>query len=507
MEFVKNRWINENMIEKREYQEKIAESAVKANTLCVLPTAVGKTIIALLIVTKMLDRDMNKKILFLAPTRPLVDQHKNSFEKFLKLGLNISAITGRIKPEQRKNMYKTSDIIFSTPQTTRNDLKNKNLSLNDFSTLIVDEAQHCIGNYAYTYVARKFMEQTFRKGLIVGLTASPSGRYSKIHEIKKNLFIKNVEIRSERDEDVKQFVQPVSVRHIEVELTPAMKNIMKKLEDMKNEKIKMLMGWHIIYSPYITKKDILKLQQNLAMNKTGLSFAAMSVLAEITKIDYAIELLETQTLSSLKEYLKKILESAKNKKTRADARLAKDERIHEIIRDIENIGTHPKLIKLKEIVEEELKDPNARLMIFAQFRLTVKKIKETLEKIPECRPVVLVGQSGKDGLKQEKQIELISMYDRGFYNTLISTSIGEEGLHLGSATTAILYEAVPSEIRSIQRRGRVGRERPGKIYILMTKKTRDQAYYWSAYHKEKKMKSILHRMKDQTDLKDFEKSE
>ncbi|MEM7827021.1 MAG: DEAD/DEAH box helicase [Candidatus Aenigmatarchaeota archaeon] len=501
MDYVQNKWIMENTIEKREYQEKIVETAIKANTLCVLPTAMGKTIIALLVVARLLDK--NKKILFLAPTRPLVDQHKNTFEKALKLGLNLVAVTGKIDPEKRKELYRLGDIIFATPQCIKNDSKNGILSFENFSLLIVDEAQHSVGNYAYTYIASKFMRETKSEGLILGLTASPSGKYSKIYEIKRNLFIKQVEIRSDKDYDVKPFVKPISINWVEVELSPELENIRKRLQEMRNEKIEMLMKWGVIHYGHLSKKDILDIQKRLAKVKKGISFAAISVLAEIIKIDYAIELLETQTISSLKEYLNKIIEQAKEKKSRADIRLASDKRLHEIMNEANKIETHPKLTKLKEIVEQELKNPSARIMIFAQFRSTVKRIKDVLENIQNCKPVVLVGQRGEDGLRQQKQIELIRLYDAGTYNTLITTSIGEEGIHLGSATTAIFFEPVPSEIRTIQRRGRVGRERPGKIFILMTKKTRDQAYFWSAHHKEKKMINILERMKKQPDLKTF----
>ncbi|MEM7817192.1 MAG: helicase-related protein, partial [Candidatus Aenigmatarchaeota archaeon] len=155
-----------------------------------------------------------------------------------------------------------------------------------------------------------------------------------------------------------------------------------------------------------------------------------------------------------------------------------------------------------EILREELQNKDSRIIIFAQFRATVKTIKEEIEKIEGCRPIILIGQRGKDGIKQKEQVELVKLYDSGAYNTLITTSIGEEGIHLGSATVAIFFEPVPSEIRMIQRRGRVGRERAGKIYILITKGTRDQAYYWASHHREKRMRRILERMKMKNKLKE-----
>lgn len=502
IEYIKNRWILENTIERREYQEKIAEIASRQNTLCVLPTAMGKTIIALLTATKMLDRYPNKKILFVAPTRPLVEQHKKTFEKFLKLGLNLVSITGRIRSEKRAEIYKKADIIFSTPQCIKNDLKRNLLTLKDFSLLIVDEAQHSIGNYAYTYIASEFMKQTHDLGIILALTASPSANYSKIREIKKNLFIEHVEIRTEKDEDVKKYLKPVKIYWVEVNLPPEIEELRKFLIDLREENIKKISSFGFDLNKSVTRKDLIALQDKIMKKyeetKDKIFLGLLSFVSEIMKIDYMIELLETQATEAFKEFVRKIIDASKLKKGGADARLAK--KILGAIDKINAIKMHPKMEKLKEILKEELKNKDARIIIFAQFRATVKTIKNEIEKLEGCKPIVLIGQRGKDGIKQKEQVELVKLYDSGFYNTLITTSIGEEGIHLGSATTAIFFEPVPSEIRMIQRRGRVGRERPGKIYILITKGTRDQAYYWASYHREKRMRKILERMKRKNKL-------
>lgn len=499
MRYIQNRWIKENTIEYREYQDKIAEAASKQNTLVVLPTAMGKTIIALLIVTKMLDKDMNKKIMFLAPTRPLVEQHKRTFEKFLKLGLNLVVITGKIKPKDRRKLYAFADIIFATPQTVQNDLKNGVFDFKDFSLLIVDECQHCVGNYAYTYIARRFKKES--EGIIVGLTASP-GRSEKIREIKRHLGIEYVEIRSEKDKDVKPYIQDVDFVWVGVRLPKEIEEIKEKLEKMRDEKIEELNEWGIIDKKKLTKGEIFRLQADASkkVHENGFYYSVLSKIGEILKIEHAIELLETQSFSALRDYL---LEIKTKGKTKADKRIASDPRIEEIIVALKKPRDHPKLLALKKIVEKEVNEPGRRVIIFAQYRATVREIKKALESVPGCRPVILVGQAGKDGLKQKEQVEIIRRYDDGEFNTLITTSIGEEGIHLGSATTAIFYEPVPSEVRAIQRRGRVGREQPGKVYILVTRKTRDEAYYWAAFHKEKKMKKILYSMKNQLDLEKF----
>lgn len=101
-------------------------------------------------------------------------------------------------------------------------------------------------------------------------------------------------------------------------------------------------------------------------------------------------------------------------------------------------------------------------------------------------------------------------FREGKINLLISTAVGEEGLDIPGVDLAIFYEAVPSEIRNIQRRGRTGRKRPGRVVVLLMKGTRDEAFYWSAVHKEKRMKKTLKEMgrerqedKSQKSLEEF----
>jgi Fanconi anemia group M protein len=148
----------------------------------------------------------------------------------------------------------------------------------------------------------------------------------------------------------------------------------------------------------------------------------------------------------------------------------------------ESLGSHPKVAKLQEIVVKEVKD---KIIIFTQYRATASDIYFELKSIEGVKPVMLIGQ--KSGLTQKEQVGVIRDFEDGFFNVLICTSIGEEGLDIKGVGSAVFYEPVPSEIRSIQRRGRVARLVEGRIYVLVTKGTRDEAYYWTAYHKEKKM--------------------
>lgn len=510
MEFVKHSWIKENGVEKRSYQESIVKTALQANTLCVIPTGLGKTSIAALVVAERLQNNHEKKILFMAPTKPLVEQHRKSFSKIFKIGEDeLKVVTGSVNPGNRKELYKKAWVVFATPQTIMNDLKKSVLALNDYSLLVFDEAHRAVGNYAYPYVAKVYMNQC-KDPLILALTASPGGQRYKIDEVRDNLFIKSVEIRTRDDADVKPYVQSVDFSIEEVELTDEMKRIKKYMEEAKEERIKKLMGWHIINAPIVGKGQLIKLQQSLMRKRSGSSFAAISRIAEVLKIDHALLLLETQCVHALNNYLA----SLKEQENKAAERLFKDEKFITAValaKKLSDEGNeHPKLSRLREIVQGELeKDKYAGIIIFAQFRDTIAKIMDSLRDIRNAAPVEFIGQQKKKGrgLTQKEQVQILNEFKMGFYNILIASQVGEEGLDIEETNAVIFYEPVPSAVRRVQRSGRTARTHPGSVIVLITKDTRDEAYHWSGHHKERKMNRVLQEMQVQRELSEFHESD
>jgi Fanconi anemia group M protein len=123
------------------------------------------------------------------------------------------------------------------------------------------------------------------------------------------------------------------------------------------------------------------------------------------------------------------------------------------------------------------------------------------------KATIFIGQANKErkGLTQDQQADILKRFKSGEFNVLVATSIGEEGLDVPAVDYVIFYEPVPSEIRTIQRRGRVGRQVAGKTIFLITKNTRDEAYYWTAFHKEQRMKDILYDLKNKKIKPKFEK--
>ncbi len=488
-------------IRPREYQKHIAESSLKENTLVVLPTGLGKTIIAIIVAIKRIRKFPMSKVLMLAPTRPLCNQHRNSFKKFTNLNENeIVLITGKIPPRKREELYKEGKVIVATPHCVKNDLERNYVDFSKFSLLVVDEAHRAVKDYPYVFIAKEYMKKSMYP-LILGLTASPGGKIEKIKEIKKNLFIKNVEIRSEKDEDVISYVKEVKKKWIYVELPDEIKKIKSVLEQCINDDIEWLKSKGFLQTSKPSKKGLLELQRKIIKmlnecERKNYLFQVIRKVSETIKLYHSLELLETQGIESLYDFLNKLSKS----KNRTDKLLMRDPRILYVFEQTKHLKErgfeHPKMKKLLKIVKDILnKNPKEKMIIFANYRRTVEKIRETLEK-NGIKVEILVGQAkkGGKGLTQKQQVRILKKFADGEFNVLIATSIGEEGLDIIDVNTAIFYEAVPSEIRMLQRRGRVGRVSKGRIIILLTKKTMDEAYYWAAFHRERKMKSVLYQM-------------
>ncbi len=495
--------LKSDSLQPRDYQKNIAKTASEANTLVVLPTGMGKTLISLLVAGERFEKYPESKVMILSPTRPLSAQHQKTFEEFTNIDKNqIILLTGKTSPEDRIELYKNAKVVIATPQTIENDLKKNRIDFKEFSLVVFDEAHRAVKEYSYPNVAKKFRLES-KYPIILALTASPGASQDKIQEICDNLFIKKVEIRSESDEDVEQYIQPVEHESIYVELPEEIKKIKILLDEILKEDLDWLKEHHYTFTYQPSKKLLLDTQRKVIASFTRGSknfgaFWAVIRTASSIKILHAIELLETQGIRFLHDFLKRLEESKK----KTDIRIFKDPRIREVMKMCEEFAIndveHPKLGKTIEIVKNLLdKKPNAKIIIFANYRATVEKIRSMIEK-EGIKSDVLIGQAIKEGkgLSQLQQVDVLRRFREGEFPVLLGTQVIEEGIDVPSIDYAIFYESVPSEIRNIQRRGRVGRQSIGKVIFLITKDTRDEAYYYMSMKKEKKMKGMLYKMKE-----------
>jgi ERCC4-related helicase len=497
----------------REYQSAIFKTCQKSDCLVILPTGTGKTLLAIMLSIERFKKFPLEKILILAPTKPLIEQHFESFKKNLPEDwADMQLFTGKTPSQKRKEIWQTAEFIFSTPQCISNDIKKELYDLREVSLLIVDEAHRCLKNYSYNAISQRYkMQATNPK--VLALTASPGGDKKTIKEVCENLGISAVEIRTRDSPDVKPYLQDLEFEKIFVNFPPEFLEIKLLLEKIYDRKISELRHRNVLFG-HPSKTMLLKLQaklmQDIKRKKDLNSMLAVSATATALKISHAITLLETQTVSSLLDYFQDLFKQASEKKSRAVQKLTTTKEFTKAFSLAKVLGKeHPKLDKLSSLVKEQLKkDPNSKIIIFAQFRETVRKISETLNKLEGVYADNFVGQAikshskgKKTGLKQSEQKAMIKKFSEGKINILVATSIAEEGLDIPEVSEVIFYEPIPSAIRKIQRAGRTARLSKGKLKILITKKTLDETFHYVAQNKEKRMHKSIQEIK-----KDFEKN-
>ena len=481
--------------------------------MIVAPTALGKTIVATLVAADRLEKVKNSKILVLAPSKPLAIQHESTFKEFLTVP--CSSITGAVKTDERVKRWEESQIICATPQTVESDLLKGRYSLKDVSLVVFDECHHGVGSYSYVYLASRYVKES-KFNLILGLTASPGSDKEKIKEVCDNLYIQSIVVKTEEDNDVRPYFNPVAIDWVRVKMSSELEKIKTHVDKALKIRLKGLKNMGVIRTVSVNKLDILKARGRVqsaiarSVNPKKECFQAISILSAVINIQHSQELIETQGVVTFNKYVARL----RKKKTKAAKSLIQDPNFGKAIylaREAEKHGLeHPKLKKVTDIIKKELgqngqtklqsdryvKDADqksSKIMVFTQYRDSLEMIHQKLEKegIKSAKFFGQASRDGEKGLTQKEQKEIIKAFKIGEYDVLLSTSVAEEGIDIPAVDLVILYEPVPSEVRMIQRRGRTGRKRSGRVKVLITNGTRDEGYYWASVNKERRMKHQL----------------
>ena len=502
MQFLKDK------LQLRLYQQTILNTATEKNTLVVLPTGLGKTHIAIALAAL---RFPQGKILVLAPTKPLISQHLQTFSECFVPSSEMQVFSGEVEPETRKDLWQKSQIIFSTPQTIRNDLLAGQLNLRDVSLIVFDEAHRAVGDYAYVFLAKTYMQQA-NSPRILGLTASPGGNVDDINEICRNLFVEEIEARDRESSEVKPFVKKIIVDYKFVELPEDFKAIKSHIDIALKARLEDLKSLGFIATSdlsKINKKALIVLQRELQAKFTQHSFEVargLSICAALLKLYHASALLESESLTALKNYFDALWHLSETTKVRAVKDLVSDFHVrgaYSLTMSALDRGLeHPKIEALQKVVAKQISEKtNSKILVFTEFRANISRILQALEGLSGVKVHKFIGQASKvdKGMNQQMQIDVLNRFKAGEFNCLVCTAVAEEGLDIPQVDLVVFYAPVPSAIRNIQRRGRTGRQAIGKLTVLMAKGTKDERYYWIALNKEKKMNIAIKNMSESSD--------
>ncbi|MGZ0747879.1 DEAD/DEAH box helicase [Haloparvum sp. AD34] len=499
--------LTDGFLQRRNYQLQLAESATGTHTLVCLPTGLGKTTVSLLVTADRLN-DAGGKALFLAPTKPLVQQHADFYREALEMDDDeIVVFTGDTPPEDRAALWGDARIVIATPQVVENDLVGNRISLADVTHLTFDECHRATGDYAYVYIAERYHADA-TDPLVTGMSASPGGDLEEIEIVCENLGIENVEVMTEEDADVAEYTHDTDVRWEEVTLPEEIIEMRDALNEVIKDRLQKLKSLGVTNStnPDLSQKELNKMRGELKKmmdNDQSDGYKGMSTHAEVMKLRRAVELVETQSVESVRRYFERQREAARSSgASKASQRLVADPKVREAMRIADSYdGLHPKFSQTRILLAETLGiNEGERAIVFTESRDTAEALVDFLSASFDVNKFVGQGdKEGSDGMTQTQQQDTLDAFRAGEFEVLVSTSVAEEGLDVPEVDLVLFYEPVPTAIRSIQRKGRTGRQAEGQVVVLMAEDTRDEAFFWIARRREKQMHQELADLKASTD--------
>ena len=493
--------LQEGVVEARAYQLEAVDVALSSSTLLVLPTAAGKTAVAWMAIAEMLEKT-NGWALMIAPTAALVKQHFDDLELVFDKDLTKPiSMSGAIPPSKREGMWNKGRLVVSTPQVVRNDVNRGLLDLSDCCLLIIDEAHHSTGERAEAQVADLYLELA-NEPLILGMTASPGSNTEKVQEICNRLRVGRIHLRTSEDNMLSEHLANLDIEELKVRVPDEIRELAEPLVRWQESIVERerRLGRYVMPGA-VTHRGLANAMEraNLAVRRGQAdAYGSMSRIGLAMSLHHLINHLLCQGLAAAKEFLdrKETGEDAEKKNTR---NLLRDSRIRSLRDSLAEMPeSHSKVGAVRRLVRERIRrDPESRIIVFATYRDTVSALETALLNLKDVRPIQFIGQSKRGsgtGLTPKQQVERIESFRSGEGNVLIATSVGEEGLDIPTADLVIFYEPVASEIRTIQRRGRTGRQRDGDVVVLIAEDTRDEGARAAAIRREQNMHRAVARV-------------
>ncbi len=485
-QWVSHPLVKSGVLEKRDYQIELFNLCLEEDLLIVLPTGLGKTAIALLLIAEMLYRYPDKKCVLLAPTRVLASQHKAFLSNILNVEQgDVAVVTGEMKLKDRVVAW-SKRVLCATPQIMAADLERGLIDPKHISLIIFDEAHRAVGNYAYTKISVKMAENPSVRR--VGLTASLPEEKDKVEEILHNLKLSRVEARREDSKEVARYIQKTSIEWVEVQLNPLLNRVRSELLEAIKEYVNRLhslgLGSGINIPPKI--KHLIELR---AKPEYSTNSSARSALLSLIRLSLMLELIETQTVATFIQFVERLQSRRKGIGLKELLQNEHLKTAYEIAKGTLELGVeHPKLEELVKILKTLPEGEKA--IVFTSYRASVQEIYKRLAS-ENLRVRVLVGKRGSGGLSQKEQVAVLEEMRRGNFDILIATQVGEEGLDIAECGLVVFYDNVPSAVRFVQRRGRTGRRAPGRVITFLVKGTRDEAYYWLTKRKLREAERVV----------------
>ena len=525
-------WVYPRSPPRRDYQFSICSGALLRNTLVCLPTGLGKTLIAAVVMYNFYRWFPGGKIVFVAPTKPLVHQQVQACHRVMGIpSTHTAEITGATKAEDRALWYKHCRVFFATPQTVQNDVRNGLLPAAQVVCLVVDECHRAVGRYASAGLVTDLRAHggAAARFRVLGLSATPGSSHDAVQQVIANLNIARVEFREDTDPDVAPFTHPRLLEKVVVRASGSLAECREKLLRSLEATVTGLADRGFAFGAngveninrfvFIQAQKALRANPGLA--NRGRADAGPGGLAAAHLL-----LEQAMLLSSLREQLdlhgaEVAWQYLQSQQSRNGLRRLREESppfksFYARLEHIVSQGAYnPKVEELKNILKENLVpeggaaepgrggaggggggtlesrgSPGAAI-VFTTLRNSVGSILKGLAGEPGLRAQAFVGQGGsrgrseshgapaaeaRKGMSQKQQKEVLKNFREGRFNVLVATCVAEEGLDIPEVSLIVCFDTSASPGRNTQRIGRTGRHGQGKVVYLLSAGKEEKDY-------------------------------
>ncbi|KAL4802295.1 hypothetical protein BDV18DRAFT_164119 [Aspergillus unguis] len=431
-------------LDPREYQIELFEKAKTENTIAVLATGAGKTLIAVLLLKWTIEKEHNSRAdggshrisFFLVDSVTLSYQQAGVLRN--NLDANVGHIFGALGPdnwsrETWDEYFKKYMVIVCTAEILHQCLLQAHVKMEQINLLIFDEAHHTKKDHVYARIIRDsyLLAETYKRPRIFGMTASPIDTKGDVAEGARNLelYLDSKIATASQLSQIHFVKRPTEVVWIHEKLEPPYGTSLYHQMESKFGDIESL-------------KSVFRFAWN-----------ASSVLGR-----WCSDGVWRQVFSA------KVLPRLEGKSPEELVRLQEASELagNYTLRSPEEPNQLSKKVQVlrKKLTDHYQRDPDTKCIVFTTMRYTALMLLELFNalNIPNLRPGLLIGVRSDDltgaNISFRQQFLALVNFRSGEINCLFATSVAEEGLDIADCNLVVRFDLFNTMIQYIQSRGR-----------------------------------------------------
>ncbi|CAJ1341611.1 unnamed protein product [Effrenium voratum] len=446
----------------KSYQIEAYVEALARDLLVVMPTGCGKTLVAAMVLARMARLNRNHMGLFVVDRIPLVFQQASAIAA--ETGLRTCQLCGENKTKGMLHKLRDGgfDVLVVTGGALVEILRNEELSLQQFSVVIVDEAHHATGEHVYSKVLSAVRNLPGTpdqpRPRLLGLTASP------VTATTANMAFSRLQGLRAAFGAATALPNQQSTQWLVVDSTPEQRQAVQCLVACVQQGTSMHRELEVDVDAETLMQDpgalgrlrgLLRSAEDALRLKRSGSSKALDDIRCMQQVVVAIEVCLTLGPCDGKEFLTQLI--------------ACPDWLAKALRSFPQSSRSPQLEQL--LARVKAMPSESRIIVFVDTRVAAhrlcKALASDLEVADRFKPEVVCGHGGFDGMDWHggQDVALAAFAD-GDVRLLVSTSVLEEGLDVAACDLVVRFQGVGSLISLVQSRGRARKANSRLIVIL-----------------------------------------